>query len=63
MKNRKKVEVCFTPNLYDLHSDDAEIVVVIDVLRATTAMCTAFDNGVAKMIPVATLEECSLLRL
>ena len=57
MNNRKKVEVCFTPNLYDLHSEDAEIVVVIDVLRATTAMCTAFDNGVAKMIPVATLEE------
>ena len=49
MNNRKKVEVCFTPNLYDLHSEDAEIVVVIDVLRATTAMCSAFDNGVAKM--------------
>jgi len=57
MKNRKKVEVCFTPNLYDLHEGEAEIVVVIDVLRATTAMCTAFDNGVEKMIPVATLEE------
>lgn len=57
MKNRKKVEVCFTPNLYELHEAEAEIVVVIDVLRATTAMCSAFDNGVEKMIPVATLEE------
>ena len=33
------------------------IVVVIDVLRATTAMCAAFDHGVRSMIPVLTIEE------
>src|SRR5690606_38832531 len=32
-------------------------VVVIDILRATSAITTAFYNGVAKMIPVATVEE------
>ena len=46
MDNRPTVEVCFTPNLYPLHKDNAEIVVVIDVLRATSAICTAFANGV-----------------
>lgn len=51
------VEVCFTPNLFDLHTDNEEIVVAIDVLRATSAICTALDNGVEKMIPVSTLEE------
>ena len=49
--------VCFTPNLYPLHKDNAEIVVVIDVLRATSAICTAFANGVEKVIPVSTVEE------
>jgi len=57
MDLRPSVEVCFTPNLYPLHMDDAEIVVVIDVLRATTAICTAFHNGIDKVIPVSTIEE------
>lgn len=58
MENRPKVEVCFTPNLYPLHFEDGfDIVVAIDVLRATSAMCAAFENGVEKIIPVATLEE------
>lgn len=52
-----RVEVCFSPNLYDLHEDEHEIVVVIDVLRATSAICTAFQYGVDKIIPVSTLTE------
>lgn len=56
-KQKPKVEVCFTPNLFPLHYDDADIIVAIDVLRATSAICAAFHNGVKKMIPVATLEE------
>jgi len=56
MDNRKKVEVCFTPNLYPLHKEGADIVVVIDVLRATSAICAAFDNGIKKVIPVSTVE-------
>lgn len=51
------IEVCYTPQAYSLfHKDDA-IVVVIDVFRATSAIVTAFYNGVSKMIPVATVEE------
>jgi 2-phosphosulfolactate phosphatase len=55
---RPRVEVCFTPNLYPLHiEDEYEIVVAIDVLRATSAICAAFEHGVAKIIPVSTLDE------
>lgn len=54
---RPRVEVCFSPNLYPLHRADHEIVVVIDVLRATSAICAAFSNGVSKIIPVSTVEE------
>ena len=56
-ETKPTVEVCFTPNLFELHSGEEQIVVAIDVLRATSAICTALDNGVEKMIPVSTLEE------
>lgn len=51
------IEVCFTPQAYHLFHKDEAIVVVIDVLRATSAIVTAFYNGVNKMIPVATVDE------
>lgn len=54
---RKFVEVCFTPGMFELFKADYEIVVVIDVLRATSAMCAAFDNGIKSIIPVPTVEE------
>ena len=54
---RKHIEVCFSPYLFPLHKEEYEIIVVIDVLRATSAICAAFDNGVAAIIPVSTIEE------
>lgn len=57
MTNKPRVEVCFTPNLYPLHIEDFQVVVAIDVLRATSAICTAFHYGVKKIIPVSTLDE------
>jgi len=51
------IEVCFSPLSYPLFHKEKAIVVVIDVLRATSAITTAFYNGVSKMIPVATVEE------
>ena len=57
MDTRKNVEVCFTPGEYAYYKDDYEIVVVIDVLRATSAICAAFDNGIKAIIPVPSVEE------
>lgn len=56
-KNQKNVEVCLSPALYDTFKNDDAIVIVVDILRATSAICTAFMNGVKRIIPVATLEE------
>lgn len=53
------VDVCLSPYLYPVHHKEDTIVVVIDILRATTAMCTAFHYGVDKMIPVASIEEAA----
>ena len=57
MKKKPRIEVCFTPNLYPLHIEDFQVVVVIDVLRATSAICTAFHYGIEKILPVSTLDE------
>ena len=57
MDTRKRVEVCFTPGEYQYFKGEFEIVVVIDVLRATSAICAAFDNGISSISPVPTVEE------
>jgi 2-phosphosulfolactate phosphatase len=52
-----RVEVCFMPGQYPLYAQDMGIVVVIDVLRATSAMVAAFEHGVDRIIPVASVDE------
>ena len=52
-----RVEVCFMPGQYPLYAPDMGIVVVIDILRATSAMVAAFEHGIDRIIPVATVEE------
>ena len=54
---KRKIQTCYSPALYPLFHEDDTIVVVVDILRATSAICTAFENGVKKMIPVAGLDE------
>ena len=56
-ETRKRVEVCFSPYLFPLYKEEFDIIVVIDVLRATSAICAAFNNGVKELIPVSTIEE------
>lgn len=56
-KQNKKIDACFSPYLYPVYKDTESVVVVIDILRATSAICIAFEYGVEKIIPVATVEE------
>ncbi|CAL1521233.1 2-phosphosulfolactate phosphatase [Chitinophaga sp. MM2321] len=56
--NKPSLEVCLSPALLHLFDVKNSIVVIIDVLRATSTICTALYNGAAKVIPVATVEEC-----
>lgn len=47
------LEVCFSPVLLKAATNrEKHNVVVVDILRATTAMCTAFGYGVQSIIPV-----------
>ncbi len=52
------IQVCLTPALYPyMTKNENTITVVIDVLRATTSFCTAFDFGAYAIVPLETLEE------
>ncbi len=53
-----KIEVCLSPLLYESRTiTDNYIVVIVDVLRATTSFCAAFDSGIEIIIPVSGLDE------
>lgn len=61
--NVRKVEVVFSPTLFEVYFDTKDcIVVVIDVFRATSAICAAFESGIKDLIPVATVEEAQIYK-
>jgi len=54
---KKKLETCFSPALYPQDEHMNSIVVIIDILRASSAICTAFANGASSILPVADADE------
>jgi 2-phosphosulfolactate phosphatase len=54
---KRDLETCFSPALYEPEGHGGSIVVVIDILRASSAICTAFENGAESIIPVETIPE------
>lgn len=62
MASQRKIEVCLSPLLLPLYALEDKLVVVIDVLRATTAICVGFEHGVKSIRPVATPEESLALK-
>ena len=57
MMEKHKIEVCYSPALFPFYENRDAVVVVTDILRASSAIVTAFMNGVERIIPVGTLEE------
>jgi 2-phosphosulfolactate phosphatase len=55
--NKRNIEVCFSPALFPEFRNPDAIAVITDILRASSAIVTAFENGVERIIPVGTLEE------
>ncbi|MEX2379998.1 MAG: 2-phosphosulfolactate phosphatase [Vicingaceae bacterium] len=56
--HERKVEVCYSPALFPVYYTNKDcVVVVIDVFRATSAICTAFQHGVKRIIPVSSVDE------
>ena len=49
---------CLSPALLHLYDVSDSIIVIIDVLRATSTIVTALENGARSIIPVDSVAEC-----
>lgn len=56
--SRPALNTCLSPALLHLYDVRNSIVVVIDVLRATSTIATALHNGAREVIPVDSVERC-----
>lgn len=54
----RTIEVCLTPALLNLYDIKNSIVVVIDILRATSSITYGIANGAKAIIPVEHVEDC-----
>lgn len=55
---KRYIDVCLSPDLMHLYPVKDHIVVVVDILRATSCMTTAIAHGIRSITPFANLEEC-----
>lgn len=52
------MEVCYSPALFPVYYTNKDcVVVIIDIFRASSAICTAFQYGVKRIIPVSSVDE------
>lgn len=58
----KTIDVCLSPELMHLYHVRDRTVVVVDILRATSCMVTAFAHGVESITPVADLNACRMMK-
>ena len=62
MKSEKNTQPTLTtslsPSLLHLYDVKSSIVVIIDILRATTTIANALHNGAKSIIPVDSVAEC-----
>ena len=56
--NKPALYTCLSPLLLDLYDVTQSVVVIIDVLRATSTIATALENGAKSIIPVDSVSEC-----
>lgn len=59
---RRSVDVCLSPDLMHLYQVQQATVVVVDILRATSCMTTAFAHDIKSITPFAGLDECLALK-
>ena len=55
-KERRKLDVCLSPELIGTFSTENTVVVIIDIIRASSTICTAFHYGADELITVAEVK-------
>ncbi|MEP6615319.1 MAG: 2-phosphosulfolactate phosphatase [Ginsengibacter sp.] len=58
MKTVPSIYTCLSPALLHLYDVSTSIVVIIDVLRATSTIAEALKNGAKSIIPVDSVSAC-----
>lgn len=57
-KSKPTLYTCLSPALLHLYDVRSSVVVIIDVLRATSTIAAALHNGAECIIPVESVAEC-----
>ncbi len=60
--SKPSFEVILTPALIPLYDLKGKTAIIIDILRATSSMCVAFEYGVRNIIPVSHVEDAIIHR-
>lgn len=55
---KRSIDVCLSPDLMHLYQVEDQTVVIVDILRATSCMTTAFAHGIESITPFALLPDC-----
>lgn len=59
-----RIDVCLSPLLFHPQKNDSDsIVIIVDVLRATSAFVAAFERGAQRITPVSNLEDLRVYKL
>ena len=53
----RELNVCLTSDLFHHYDEGNKLVLVVDVLRATSVISTAFHYGLSELIPVSSVEQ------
>lgn len=58
----RTIDVCLSPDLMHLYKVQEYSVVIVDILRATSCMVTAFAHGIESIAPFAQLDDCKAMK-
>ena len=53
----RKLNVCLSSDLFSHYDEGNKLVLVVDILRATSVISTAFHYGISELIPVSSVEQ------
>ncbi len=56
----RNITVCFSPALFPYYLEKNSIAVIVDIFRATTSICAAFQNGTAAVRTVSSTKEAMI---
>ena len=59
----RTIETCFSPALFESERYGGHTIIIIDIFRASSSICTAFANGAKSVIPVGEVEEAREYKL